>query len=183
MPVQVGDKAMARVAPMESCFAIGVLRKYKRELDQRRQHVVLVNPMNMGNLGTIVRTMAGFGLKDLGIIRPAADVFDARVVRSSMGAIGRLGFQYFNSFDHYRAAFDRPLYPFVVSDQATRLHTVTFDEPFTLVFGNESTGLGKEFASVGTGVTIQHSDQIDSLNLAIAVGIGLYEATKDEDPR
>ena len=45
---------------------------------------------------------------------------------------------------------------------------------WTLIFGNEGRGLPKEFASCGQAVRIESNDKVDSLNLAIAAGIGIY---------
>ena len=56
------------------------------ELDDAN-HVVLVNPGDMGNMGTIIRTMLGFNYSNLAIIKPGVDVFDPRVIRASMGAL------------------------------------------------------------------------------------------------
>ena len=46
--------------------------------------------------------------------------------------------------------------------------------PLSLVFGNEARGLPDAFAEYGIPVRIPHSNRIDSLNLAIAAGIGMY---------
>ena len=40
--------------------------------------------------GTIIRSMVGFGFKNLGIVEPSVDIFDPKVVRSTMGAFLRL---------------------------------------------------------------------------------------------
>lgn len=56
-------------------------------------HVVLVNPGILGNMGTIIRTMLGFNYTNLAIIRPG-DVFDPRVVRASMGALFNINFEF-----------------------------------------------------------------------------------------
>ena len=58
------------------------------------------------------------------------------------------------------------------------LGTVAISEPFSLIFGNEATGLPASFASVGTPVRIDHGPDIDSLNLPIAASIAMYESTK-----
>ena len=50
--------------------------------------------------------------------------------------------------------------------------------PFSLVFGNEASGLPDEFAQWGISTLIPHSSRIDSLNLAIAAGIGMYAFTR-----
>ena len=52
------------------------------------------------------------------------------------------------------------------------------DGPFSLVFGNEASGLPDAFAQMGVSTLIPHSHQIDSLNLAIAAGIGMYAFTR-----
>lgn len=174
---EVNDKVIERLAPKENVYAVGVFRKYTHPLDAKASHVLLVNPSDMGNLGTIIRTMLGFGITNLGIVRPAADLFDPKVVRSSMGALFNLSFEYFDHFSDYQARFPRQLYPFM-TDGKIALGETNFKPPFTLIFGNESAGLPEDYLSVGTSVAIPHSQQIDSLNLPIAVGIALYEATK-----
>ena len=47
-----------------------------------------------------------------------------------------------------------------------------------LTKGNEASGLPDEFAQIGVSTLIPHSQQIDSLNLAIAAGIGMYAFTR-----
>ena len=44
--------------------------------------------------------------------------------------------------------------------------------------GNEATGLDPAFKDIGKPIRIEHSGDIDSLNITIAASIGLYEATK-----
>ena len=50
--------------------------------------------------------------------------------------------------------------------------------PFTLVFGNEGSGLPPEFARYGQPVRIESNDRVDSLNLAVAAGIAIYGFAK-----
>ena len=51
-------------------------------------------------------------------------------------------------------------------------------ELYSLIFGNEATGLPDEFLGEGHSVRIRHTDNIDSLNLSLAAGIAIYEFTK-----
>lgn len=177
--VETNDRAVERLAPKENVYAIGVFKKYAGKLDTSANHLVLVSPSDMGNLGTIVRTALGFGVTNLALVRPAADIFDPRVVRASMGALFNVTFHYFDTFAGYRDTFHHNLYPFMTGGR-TPLAQVRFDPPYALVFGNESSGLPEDYLSMGTSVTIPQGHQIDSLNLTIAVGIGLYEATKGD---
>lgn len=172
--VEIADAFMSKVTGKENSYAVGVFQKYQPMIDFDQNHLVLVGIRDMGNLGTICRTMLGFNMNHLAIIRPAADIFDPKVVRSSMGALFQLNFQYFASFADYQKITANHLYPFM-TDGAQSLGAIKFQKPFSLVFGSEAAGLDASFQGVGTSVKIAQSEKVDSLNLSIAVGIALYQ--------
>lgn len=175
-------RVLEREARKENCYAALVFNKFSDELDAGRNHVVLHNISDSGNLGTALRTLLGFGLNDVAIIRPATDAFEPHALRSSMGALFSHRLRYFDSFDEYRALYpEHQLYPFML-DGAIPLEQVCVrrKEPYALVFGNEAAGLPAEFAHMGQSVVIPHSNSIDSLNLAVAVSIGAYAFTHTE---
>ena len=178
--VEEADRALARISGKENCYAAAVFAKFEDAPDPARPHVVLHNPGDFGNVGTILRTALGLGIEDVALIRPCADLFDPKTVRASMGALFRLRVKVYDSFDDYRAAFpERKLYPFML-DASVPLQEAVRDKPalWTLVFGNEGRGLPKEFAQLGQAVRIESNDKVDSLNLAMAAGIGIYEFMK-----
>lgn len=173
------DKIFHVLSQKENCYVIGEFRKFSGKLSKNASHIVLVNPSNAGNMGTIMRSALGFGMNQMAIIRPGVDAFDPKVVRASMGAIFSTDFVYYDSFEEYRTEFgDREIYPFML-DAKSSLHEVRPKGTFSLIFGNEATGLPPEFAQIGTSVIIPHSNRIDSLNLPIAASIAMYETTKD----
>lgn len=173
---EIADAALQRISHKENCYAAIVFDKYESDLNSNVPHIVLHQPSDMGNLGTILRTCLGFGFIDIAIIRPAADIFDPRVIRASMGAFFGMRIHSFDTFEAYRTGYpSHVLYPFML-DGAVPLHCVTVDtqKPYALLFGNEATGLPSSFAETGQAVRIVHSKQIDSLNLAVAVSIAAY---------
>lgn len=176
---EVADKALSRISGKQNCFAAVVFEKWQSELDKSKPHVVLHHPMDEGNLGTIQRTLLGLGICDIAIIRPAADVFDPKVVRATMGAVFSLRVKQYEDFSLYRMEHPaHALYPFML-DGSVLLEEAcqSVQTPYALVFGNEGSGLPPEFAQMGRAVRIPHNDRIDSLNLSIAVGIGAYAFT------
>jgi len=180
--ISVNDKIIQKLSDKENIFAVGVFNKYECSLMEDCSHLMLVNPGNMGNLGTILRTAVGFGIKDIAIISPGSDIFNPKVVRSSMGALFRLRFQYFDSLDDYKKSYTRQeLFPFMLNArQQLTVETCPKPELFTLIFGNEATGLDDSFLEVGKSVIIPQTEEVDSLNLTIAVGIGLYLFTSKQ---
>ena len=171
------DKLFNRITQKENSFIIGVFEKYACTLSEDKPHIVLVNPSDMGNLGTIIRTMVGLNFKDLAIISPAADLYDPKAIRASMGALFHINFCEFSSFGAYRQVFSQHnCFPFLVNGKlAIRHDSCPEVSLFSLVFGNEATGLGEEFESIGIGVKIPFLPVIDSFNLAVAAGIGMFE--------
>jgi TrmH family RNA methyltransferase len=169
------EKVFPRLGARENDYVIGIFKKKEPGLHPPADHGVLVNPANMGNLGTIIRTMVGFNFLDLGIIQPSVDIFHPDVVRASMGALFQIRFERFLDFKAYTRRYPRELYPLLTTGE-TVLSIVRFSRPFGLIFGNESSGLPDDYLEVGTSVVIPQSKNIDSLNLAVAVGITLYQA-------
>lgn len=175
---EFSPKAIKSISAKENTYTIGVFRKYVTTLSAMANHIVLVNPSNPGNLGTIIRSMIGFDFSNLAIIRPAADIFDPKVVRSSMGSSFDLNFEYFDNFDQYIMKFrSHNLYPFMLEGK-NDLRKVSFKYPFSLIFGKESSGLQDSYGKLGTSVYIPCSKNIDSLNLSIAVSIAMYVTLK-----
>ncbi len=172
------DKIFHVLSQKENCYVIGEFQKYTAVPDREASHIVLVSPSNAGNMGTILRSSLGFGIGQMAVIRPAVDIFDPKVVRASMGAVFSAKFQYFDTFEDYLAICgERELYPFMLQAEKS-VHDLRPRGTFSLLFGNEATGLGSEFLKIGTPVLIPHSPQIDSLNLPVAASIAMYEATK-----
>ena len=68
------------------------------------QTIFTGKPSDMGNLGTIIRTAVGFGCTDIGIISPAVDAYNPKVIRGSMGSFFKVNLQYFDSFEEYKEA-------------------------------------------------------------------------------
>ena len=173
------DKIINKLSDKENCYIVGEFTKFDSDINYNENSICLVNPSNAGNLGTIIRTCAGFNIKNLIIIEPAVDIFNPKVVRASMGAIFNINFKYFKSFEDYKKLTNNAFYPFMLKG-STNLHVVDKKNPYTLIFGNEATGLDDSYLNIGTPVRINHTNNIDSLNLDNAVSIAVYEFTKEE---
>lgn len=184
IPLVESDRVLERVREKDNCVLAGVFRKYSGQLAHGTDHVVLVHPSDSGNLGTIMRSCVGFGIRDLAIIEPAVDVFHPKTVRASMGSLFHLRIHCFQNFAAYMGLYaeERDLYPFMLQAPQTLAAVSPRDAPFSLLFGNEASGLDESYLEVGQSVRIAHTGEIDSLNLSLAAGIGIYEFTKRRFP-
>lgn len=172
------EKPFNILSPKGNCFVIGEFDKFAAPISGDKHHIVLVNPSDGGNLGTIMRDVAAFDCADLAIIRPAVDPFDPKTVRASMGALFNINFELFDSFDEYseKRGAGHTVMPFMLDRDGRMFGEVSFDRSakYSLAFGNEATGLDKSFAKFGA-VMIEQSEKADSLNLSTAVAIAMYK--------
>lgn len=181
VPCLCWKRALERISQKEICYAAGEFRKYPGKLRTKLPHAALVNPSDMGNLGTIERTLLGFGIRDLAVIGGGADLWNPKAVRASMGALFQLEVEYFEDFPAYLHAYgeNRDIFPFML-DGGTVLTPGSCPQSqcYTLVFGNEASGLPPEFQTYGKSLFIDQTDAVDSLNLAVSVAIGAYLFTQ-----
>lgn len=170
---EFADGLIQKLSASENTYAVGVFKKYQAKVDNGQNHLVLVNPEDTGNLGTIIRSSLGFGVKNIAVIKPGVDCFDPRTIRASMGAIFQINIEYLDYFEDYKREHKNKCYLFMTKAEK-ELSGVSFERPFALVFGSESAGLSDDYRAKGSTVYIDQSKNIDSLNLSTAVSIALY---------
>lgn len=173
---EIAPRVLQRLSGKENCYVALAFEKFTQPLLEKEDHIVLHSCQDKGNMGTILRTALGFSYTQIAIIRPSCDVFDPHVVRASMGALFHHRISLFDSFEAYRRCYpEHALYMFRLK-KASPLQEMRppLPYPVSLVFGNEASGLPRELDDVGVGVRIDHSHEIDSLNLSVAASVGMY---------
>lgn len=135
------------------------------------------------NLGAIIRMAAAFRMSGVVVGPMSADAFSRRVVRVSMGNV--FGIPIYEPAD-----FERELRRLVAEDEfevvgaarsarAQPLGDFGWSKRTVLVMGNEATGLRSEWESIcRREVSIEMSDEVDSLNVSTAAGILMYQLSR-----
>ena len=123
-----------------------------------------------GNVGAVVRTAGAFGAS-VALSAGCADPTSPRALRASAGVLFRVPLARFDDAPGRRIA--------LVAHSGQPLAEVPLDEPVSLVLGAEREGLPEEIvAQCDEVATIPISGQVESLNVAAAAAIALYEATR-----
>lgn len=184
IPYRVTEKELRRLYPKGNVYVVGVFRLCERPVEDGN-HIVLDAISDMGNAGTIMRTMLARGILDLVTIGTTCDLSHPRTVRASMGACFALRHSAYPTLAAYRAAFPfdcanavRRSFFFYLSEEAIALPDIQPPERWSLVFGNEGSGLPPSYAQAGSCVHIPQAPWVDSLNLPSAVAMGIYEFTR-----
>lgn len=179
IPTEIGDKQIFNISNSNNCYAIGIFSKFSSKIDKQSNNIVLNQASDMGNVGSIMRSMVAFDCYNLALIKPSVDIFDPKIIRSSMGAVFQINVEYFTSLPEYFAQTHNNSYLFTL--KGDNLAKIKIQTPFSLVFGNEGFGIEKDNLKFGQNVSIPYSNKVDSLNLSVAVGISLYSACLNTD--
>lgn len=181
--IEQADKALGRISGKENTFAAMVFNKFEDRLDSTKPHLVLHQLTDIGNIGTLLRTALGLGYQNIALITPSADVFDPHGIRSSMGSIFSLKLGHFTGIEVYQKAYPgHYFYPFMLDGSMSLRDIVQkpITKPYSIILGSEGSGLPSSFAALGSPVCIEHSNDIDSLNVAVAGAIGMYAFSEAE---
>lgn len=147
--------------------------------------LVLDGVQDPGNVGTMLRTALGFGAAGLVALKGTADLTNPKVIRAAMGASFRLP-AVSASPDEFvawaRLQRAQIWVADVSGDSPDRLARRSAGRaPVALVVGNEGAGVSSGLeAAAARRIAIPLARGVESLNVAIAAGILLYEVTRAE---
>ena len=139
--------------------------------------VYLYEIQDPGNLGTILRTLAWFGNLRCLLSPGSVDPYNSKVVRASMGAIFHVPIEVEVQLSSLRERFARIACLDMAGEPVRSEGFKTFD---CYLFGNEARGLPREHLAAldVQPFTISGSGAIESLNLAAAVNMCVYELNR-----
>lgn len=149
-----------------------------KPINQVENGLVLCNITDPGNAGTLIRTAAAMGVKNI-IMIDGVDTWNTKVIHASAGTIGQVAILD-TTWDALIAhAKDQKIetYALVVSGGIGPEH-VSLQTGF-LIVGNEAHGLlDKQVSDCTQKITIPMPGNTESLNASVAGSIALYVATK-----
>jgi TrmH family RNA methyltransferase len=142
------------------------------------QAIYLYEIQDPGNLGTILRTLAWFGNFRCLLSPGSVDPYNSKVVRASTGAIFHVPFEIDVELASLNNRFARVA---CLDMQGGSLQSPAFREFDCYLFGNEARGVPRErLATLDTKpFTIGGNGAIESLNLASAVNMCVYELNRE----
>ena len=131
-----------------------------------------------GNMGTIIRTADAFGIEGIFVGKGSVDVFNDKVVRSTMGSILRMPVLQIENLKDFLLDLRGKGVQIIGADphSETDFRKVKKGDKTILVIGNESNGISEEIRDcLSIAVTIPMSGRAESLNAGIAAALMAYE--------
>jgi TrmH family RNA methyltransferase len=165
LPELLGDVSTLGHAPR----VIGVYRSEDLPTGARDVVLALWRIADPGNVGTLLRTADAFGA-GVSLSPECADPVGPKALRASAGAIFRVPLVAWDAVPVRRVA--------LVAHGGGSLESVILDPPVTFVLGAERQGLPDDLVALSHRVTIELPGDAESLNVAAAGAIALYELSR-----
>ncbi len=159
-----------------------VIKGYNQDDENARPlMLILENIQDPGNVGTMLRSGEGAGVTGIILSKGSADIYNPKVIRSTMGSIFRMPFIYVESVPQVLETL-----------KASGIHTYAahlkgeknydefdYTQPTAFLIGNEGNGLTKETADAAdTYILIPMKGEVESMNAATSAAILTFEASR-----
>ncbi len=178
-------KVMADTRTPQGVLAVVRQKDYRLEdmlAGGRSSFLMLIeNIQDPGNLGTIVRAGEGAGITGIVMSRDTADIYNPKVIRSTMGSVLRVPFVYVDSFSEACCRIKQAGVRLFAAHLkgANNYDGEAYTEPVGFMIGNEANGLTDEAASLADCcVKIPMAGRVESLNAAVAASVLMFEAAR-----
>lgn len=186
MTEDIFDNVAGTVTPQQ---VMAIVRKPEIQIDISEEsnkdgYIVLDSLQDPGNVGTIIRTAEAAGFKGILTLKGTADPFSQKVVRAAAGAIFRIPIVTLNSEEQALAyLIEKKIRPIICDASGGNLHTESnLKGNIAFIVGNEGNGISKYFVdNVNESIAIKMQKNSESLNVAIAAAILMFEKNRQED--
>ncbi|MCE1248121.1 MAG: hypothetical protein LWY06_15890 [Firmicutes bacterium] len=158
---------------------VGIAAIPQKKAGEDNFAIVMDHVVDHGNIGTIIRSAAAFGINDLISTESQTDFFYKKIISASRGKVFESRISRFSTpTDTIRWLKEKGYQILATSPHATGIisRVNLQDKPVALVIGNESDGVCDEIMQLADlTVLIPMYGQVESLNVGVAAGISLYE--------
>ena len=160
-----------------NAVGVGFKKQYDRGiLDSAKRVVLLEGIKDAGNLGTILRTSAAFGVDAVVLYGDSVDLYNPKCVRSAVGNLWKIPVVYIKTFEELQKTFLNFERVATLPLAKDYLKNFKVHEPVLVMFGSEADGLSETLVKFATKkVKIEMSPSVESLNLSVSCAVVLYK--------
>lgn len=182
--IEVDEKVLRKMSDTENPQGIlGIVQQPQwtwQDLKAEPLLLILDGIQDPGNCGTILRTALAAGVTQVCMTKGTVDLFNTKVLRSTMGAIFSLKIlTNCQPEDILNYCWENQISIVTGDIDGRNLYEAELPLPLALVVGNEGNGPSAFFRSEEVQkITIPMYNEVESLNVAMATGIILYEISR-----
>lgn len=178
--MKVTSNVLKYISKLDSYPKImGVCYK-KKELERGNKVLILDGVQDPGNLGTIIRTAVAFNIDTIILGQDCVDLYNSKVIRSTQGMLFNINILVKNLFEEIQKLKELNYKIMVTNLNGGKdIKTIEKNDKFAIIVGNEGQGVKKDIIDLSDeSIYINMNSKCESLNVAVATGIILYELDK-----
>ena len=177
--IEVTKEVLKKISTLSSPPKMIGLCEKKIETTIGKRILVVDEIQDPGNLGTIIRSAVAFNIDTIVIGDNTVDVYSPKVIRSTQGMLFHVPIVFY-SIDKLIPILKKLKIPVLATNvkYGEEVKNLTRDEKqtFALIVGNEGNGVNPKYLELSDKfIYIPMNDVVESLNVAIATSIILYE--------
>ena len=150
---------------------------------KKQTFILLESLQDPGNLGTIMRTAEGAGVDAVIMNKQTVDLFNPKVIRSTMGSVFRVPFLIYDDLGEAVNELKKDGVKVYAGhlDGKNNYDEESYETSSAFLIGNESKGLSEQITAMADClVKIPMEGQLESLNAAVSAALLMYESRKNK---
>ncbi len=163
--------ALKHYTPILGIFEIPQARPFT---NTKFPTLILDTIQDPGNLGTIIRTAAWFGIKQIICSPETADIYNPKVVQATMGALTMVNINYEPLLPFLQKMHEKNIPIFGTFLEGKNIYETNFPKNSIIIFGNEGQGISSKLEPfISNPITIPAfgSEQPESLNASVSIAV------------
>ena len=178
----VDEDIMKKISTTDStCEILTIARKKEQNLknfSQLKKIVLLDSISDPGNLGTIIRSAAAFGINGIILFGNCVDLYSPKVIRSTTGNFFKIPIINLKNKDEIETLFKNHV---KIATALSKENNISLKEcaqidKYIIMLGSEAKGLQKDLISIADkNIRLEMKNNVESLNLAVSASIIFYE--------
>ncbi len=178
----IDETIMKKISTTSSPCEILAIAKKKiidnKQLKKFKKVILLEAISDPGNLGTIIRSAAAFGIEGIILYGDCVELYSPKVIRSTTGNFFKVPVINLSSINELKNMFPEHK---IIATALSKENNISLKEcadieKYIVMFGSEAKGLSKELLSLADkNIKLDMTNNVESLNLSVSASIVLYE--------
>jgi len=186
-PEKISEKELERISSLKTpnrVLAVAEIRPTPPINWNCNLILALDSIRNPGNLGTIIRTAKWFGMQTIICSEDCADIYNPKVVQSTMGALFHVNIHYTNLINMMEKAAENGFRTLSATMNGTSLYDLPSAPKTLVIIGSESHGVSTQVVTKSHDCVFipnrENEQKVESLNASIANALILSELTRNK---
>ena len=179
--IETTEAVLSKISDAKSApKVVAIAHQLKQDINKfknAKRVILLEGIKDAGNLGTILRAAAAFGIDGVVLYGDTVDLYNPKSVRSAVGILWKVPVIQFDKFSKLKEIFTpfERVATLPAGVNVIKLNDYIPQEKTLIMFGSEADGLSEELKSFATkNLTIEMVEDVESLNLSVSVAIIMY---------